>query len=141
MSDLSVFRGGIQGQQGGNWLIANSGNGQLQSTPWGAAYAPYNDLVVSGDYDGDGKTDVAIWRGSEGAWYIWESLGAALRTVTLGVAGDVPVAADYDGDGKVDVAVWQASTGTWTVKSSRDGAETATAFGQSGDTPIMARKN
>jgi large repetitive protein len=70
-SDLSVFRG-----SDGKWLVANSGNGQLQTTPWGAAYAPYNDLAVSGDYDGDGKTDLAVFRrGGEyaGYWFIKRS--------------------------------------------------------------------
>ena len=31
-------------------------------------------ISLSGDYDGDGKADVAIYRGSNGGWYIIPSL-------------------------------------------------------------------
>ena len=42
---------------------------------WGAGYPPYNDVPVPGDYDGDGKTDIAVWRPTEGVWYIRQQLG------------------------------------------------------------------
>ncbi|HEX8998734.1 MAG TPA: VCBS repeat-containing protein, partial [Blastocatellia bacterium] len=88
-----------------------------------------------------GKTDLAVWRASEGNWYIIESGSARLQTVTLGTQDDVPALADYDGDGKADPSVWRASTGTWTVKRSSDGVEMTKTHGQSGDVPIMARRN
>jgi len=31
------------------------------------------DTPVPGDYDGDGKTDIAVWRPDSGVWYIQKS--------------------------------------------------------------------
>jgi Metallo-peptidase family M12B Reprolysin-like/FG-GAP-like repeat len=64
------------------------------------------------DFDGDGRSDVAVYR--DGTWYILRSLdGGATVTGWGGLAQDIPVPGDYDGDGKVDIAVYRA--GTWYV--------------------------
>src|SRR5262249_43811210 len=64
-TDLSVWRGSTS-----DWMIMQSLNSAIQTTPWGAGFSPYNDLIVPGDYDGDGKTDLAVWRPLDGNWYI-----------------------------------------------------------------------
>ena len=33
----------------------------------------FNDVPVPGDYDGDGKMDIAVWRPGDGVWYIISS--------------------------------------------------------------------
>ncbi len=40
------------------------------------------------DFDGDGKSDLAIYRPSEGNWYILESQNNNLRVVHFGLSGD-----------------------------------------------------
>ena len=84
----------------------------------GLVFAP--SASPDGDYDGDGKTDIDLYRPSTGTWYVKQS-GANYTTALIqsfGVATDVPVAGDYDGDGKADFALYRPSNGTWYVLKS-----------------------
>ena len=85
---------------------------------WGVS----TDYPVAGDYDGDGKTDVAVFRPSTGQWFIIRSSGGTMGQ-TWGAAslGDQPVPADYDGDGRTDVAVYRQTTGEWLIIGSTAG--------------------
>jgi hypothetical protein len=70
-----------------------------------------------GMFDGDGKTDLALYRASSGTWYIKRSTSgyATYDTYNWGTSTDVPVAGDYDGDGRGDLAVYRPSSGTWYI--------------------------
>ena len=91
---------------------------------WGAS----SDLAVAADYDGDGRTDIAIFRPSTGAWYIINSNSGVATTATWGAAGDVPDAGDYDGDGKADVAIYRPSSGAWFIIQSSTGVGVAASL-------------
>ena len=92
-----------------------------------------------GDYDGDGKADVAVVRSDTSEWSIYGSRDG-FRTFTYGIPGiDIPVPADYDGDGKADVAVYRTTTAQWFLLDSTTGRMRVGAFGAVGyDVPVPA---
>ncbi len=61
------------------------------ATQWGSG--ALNDVRVPGDYDGDGKTDVAIWRPASGYWYILNSKDGSITTTQWGTGSlnDEPI--------------------------------------------------
>ena len=49
------------------------------------------DIPVPGDYNGDGTTDIAIFRPSEGIWYIKDQVTTMWGQIT----GDIPLPLPY----------------------------------------------
>jgi hypothetical protein len=82
-------------------------------------------------------TDIAVFRPSNGTWYILNrDDGTSLVEQLWGQAGDKPVPGDYDGDGKVDFAVFRPSDSHWYVLLSSDGGMYAPVWGLSTDEPV-----
>lgn len=125
-SDLSTFR-----PSDASWYFKNSNGFQVTSIQWGSP----TDKLVPADYDGDSRTNVAIYR--DGAWKIIWSDGS-YRYAAFGQAGDLPRPGDFDGDGKADIAVWRPSNGVWYWLNSSNGQYNASQFGANGDVPLIA---
>jgi hypothetical protein len=54
-------------------------------------------VLVPGDYDADGRTDVAVYRAFTGEWFIVRSSDGGLTALMWGepARGDIPVPARY----------------------------------------------
>ncbi|HEX8249600.1 MAG TPA: Ig-like domain-containing protein, partial [Pyrinomonadaceae bacterium] len=86
------------------------------------------------DFDGDGKSDISVFRPSDGVWYLNRS-SQGFAAQQFGISTDKLAPADYDGDGKSDIAVYRDNT--WYLLRSTAGF-TAVQFGAAGDVPQPA---
>ncbi|MGQ0542057.1 MAG: FG-GAP-like repeat-containing protein, partial [Blastocatellia bacterium] len=87
------------------------------------------------DFDGDGRSDVSVFRPSTGIWYINQS-GAGFSAFQFGQNGDKSVSSDYDGDAKADAAVYR--NGVWWRFKSATNSFDAVSFGFPTDVPAPA---
>jgi hypothetical protein len=88
------------------------------------------------DFDGDGKTDLSIFRADAAAWFISKSDGSGSLVRSWGVPSDIPTPGDFDGDGKADIAVYRPSSGQWFILRSSDLSLNVLNFGVAGDKPV-----
>jgi len=110
---LSRIPNGVDTNYGSDWSLRALTMGRPNSS-------------TIADFNGDGDTDVSVFRPSTGKWYVKDQY-----LVKYGISGDIPVPGDYDGDGDWDVAVFRPSTGKWYIKD-----QYQVNYGMSGDIPV-----
>ena len=100
VSDLAVFRPSTA-----MWYILNSRSGYDKDTAKVVQFGlpPYlvklennqnvllKDYPIKGDFDGDGRLDIAIYRMSNGSWYFIGSSTNQINSVQWGLPFDTPV--------------------------------------------------
>ncbi|HVE56142.1 MAG TPA: FG-GAP-like repeat-containing protein [Pyrinomonadaceae bacterium] len=115
----------IANAEGGDGSDIGAFERQLSDIPKAAPY----------DFDGDNKTDVGIFRPSDGSWWYSRSSDNAFRVYNFGTGTDIITPGDFTGDGKSDISVFRPSTGEWFVQRSEDNSFFSFPFGASGDIP------
>jgi hypothetical protein len=135
--DIAVWR-----PSSGYWAVLQSSRASspaAEDVVWRQWGLP-GDHPLPGDFDGDGKADLAVWRPSNGTWYVCSSLNryncSEGRAVQFGLPGDYPVRSDFDGDGILDFVVWRETNGIWFVRRSSDDEVMHVQWGLSGDIPL-----
>ncbi len=111
-STKSIVIGGLFSVFGNANGTARFGVARLRNGNLASFRAPF-------DFDGDGQTDISIFRSSDRTWWLNRS-SAGNIVHTFAASTDTPVPADWTGDGITDVATYRASTGTWYILRSED---------------------
>lgn len=144
-TDLAIWREPISNPQPpfgeqAVFYILYSATGTYAAIPWGRSRNPnYSDFPHRGDYDGDGREDIAITRqmhndfDNKKYFYILQSRDG-YKIKQFGISGDSNVAGDYDGDGRTDYAVARANSQNrydYYIERSSDGSLVTRTFGNS----------
>ena len=79
-TDRAIFR-----PSSGQWWILKSSDDSTIVIPWGIS----TDKPAPGDYDGDGRTDAAVFR--DGTWFILQSSDGHPAFYPFGTTGDIPI--------------------------------------------------
>jgi subtilisin-like proprotein convertase family protein len=127
-ADVSLFR-----PSSGVWWILPSNQ---PTTFIAAQFGISTDKLTPADFDGDRKTDLAVYR--NGVWYVLQSQSNTVRIESWGLANDTPVPGDYDGDSRADLAVYRPSETTWHIRRSSDSLWQTATFGNATDLPVPA---
>ncbi len=111
----------------GTWGIYGSAMGLTWVGAWGAPGLK----PVSGDFDGDGVSDLAVRSGAGSLWHVYSlaKTGVVAWAQACGAPGYAAAAADFDGDLKDDPLTYDAAAGIWTINLSRSGYIMAASHG------------
>jgi hypothetical protein len=147
---IGIFRPSI-----GWWFLDYNGNGQWDGCSTDRCYnfGISEDTPVTGDWDGNGKTEIGVFRKSIGMWFLdyngdgaWSECSTD-RCYNFGISEDTPVTGDWNGYGKTKIGVFRPSIGRWFLDVNGDGtwsgcvADGCYDFGLPEDLPVTGNWN
>ena len=91
-TDIAVVREGAKAEATLQWIIRRSSDEAIETRFWGSTGT---DITAQNDYDGDGRTELVVWRNSTGRFYIYNLADNSMSQVVWGQPSDIPVAT-YD---------------------------------------------
>jgi hypothetical protein len=113
-----------------------------------AIFGTTGDLPIAGDWDGNGKDSIAVYRPSTGETFFTnndvspQSLGQTVLNPTndftafLGDPEDLPYAGDWNGDGKDSLGLFRPSAAISFLSDDNINLRPPVLFGQAGDQPL-----
>jgi RHS repeat-associated protein len=138
-TDMACYTGA-----GGNWHMALSTGSGWQAPVWGGGPGPgipVGNQCLTGDFNGDGKTDMACYTGAGGNWHMALATGSGWQAPVWGSGpgpaipvGNQCLTGDFNGDGKTDVACYTGAGGSWHVAQS-SGSDWQASFWSAGPGP------
>jgi hypothetical protein len=121
----------------GRWRVLTSQGTQFAPASVFGEWAPgvrWTRLKI-GDFDGDGRADLAGCNATTGEWLVSRSTGQAFTTSIFGAFANPgswqsPIAGDFNFDGKTDIVARNRFTGVWRMlRSTGTGFEKAAVVG------------
>lgn len=107
LDDIAIYRRGTYP----NWFFKTSTGSGFAASASSVAWGDYGDNPITGDFNGDGKTDIGLHRDSSSGWFfkLADASGFSPNTYTLlwnSGQGNIPLVGDFNGDLIADVAAF-----------------------------------
>jgi len=141
---------GVLQTANGTWALDSNGSGVFDAGDRSFSFlADPGDIAVVGDWTGDGKSKVGVYR--NGFWIldmnnngVWDGPNVDRFIGLGGVAGDVPVVGDWNGDGRTKVGIYRH--GFWILDTNGNGVydvgDQLIGFGgNAGEQPVVGDWN